>query len=520
MSTKRTFFGTYTPMIFWPVAILYAVIIGFAVAAPTDTGKLFLTAQNMILKNMNWVIMLTAAAAIIACAWLACSKYAHVKLGNEDAKPEFSFYAWVAMLFCTGLGTGFVIFGSAEPITHLFTAPTVIDAGHAGKGEGLTEAIRLAVVNWGILGFPLFAIGGWAIGYAAIRYNKPYRTSTGLYGILGERCNDTIISKIVDILACIATIGGVSMMIGLGVASISYACLLLFGITLPDSAKIGVMLAIIIAYIVSASTGLSKGIKILSESTGYLAFFLLFAVLALSSTPLSYIMSLLVEVVGDFVWKIPSSIFWLDAGGVENTNTWANDWPVFFVLWNASYIAFTGGVVARISRGRTLREFILGVSITPCILCIIWFGVWGANSGYLQLTNVIDVYSFVQSNPEKALYMVLGTFPLGTVLSYVAFICFILFAVTTANAASFFLAQQTTSDSSQPALMNCVVWGAIIGLTGILFQLLGSFSAIKSLAIVAASPFVLVTFAYIYSIIKMFKMDFPDKTPDKASLEK
>ncbi len=515
MSEKRTFFGTYTPMIFWPVAILYSIIILFAVITPNETGKLFLTGQRMILQSMNWVIMITASAAIIACFWLAFSKYAHVKLGNEDAKPEFSFYAWVSMLFCTGLGTGFVIFGSAEPITHLFTAPTVIEAGHAGKQAGVTEAIRLAVVNWGILGFPLFAIGGWAIGYAAIRYNKPYRTSTGLYGILGERCNDTIISKIVDVLACIATIGGVSMMIGLGVASISYASVLLFNVVLSDTAKIFIMLAIIVAYIISASSGVSKGIKILSESTGYLAFFLLFAVLILSATPLSYMLTLLAEVAGSFLLNIPHSIAWIYAENAETAGTWVDDWPVFFVLWNASYIAFTGGVVARISRGRTLREFIIGVSITPCILCIIWFAVWGANSGYLQLNGVIDVYSFVQNNPEKALYMVLDTFPMGNILSFVAFACFILFAVTTANAASFFLAQQTTADRSQPALMNCVIWGAIIGLTGILFQLLGSFSAIKSLAIVAASPFVFVTFAYIYSIFKMFKMDFPNG-PDKV----
>lgn len=507
---KAGLLGHYNPTLFWPAAIIYTCIITFAVMKPTLMARTFLTAQNFILQHMSWMIMLTAISAITFCAWLAFSRFAHVKLGNEDVEPEFSFYAWIAMLFCTGLGTGFVIFGSAEPIIHLFTAPTVLDAGHAGQASGVPEAIRLAVVNWGLLGFPLFAIGGWAIGYAAYRYNKPFRTSTGLYGLLGERCNDTFISKAVDILACIATIGGVSMMIGLGVASIAFAVHLLFGIQLSDMAKVILMLCFIFVYIVSASSGLSKGIKYLSESTGYLAFFLLAAVFALSLTPFRYIMSMIIEVTGEFIWRIPQSIFWLDAAHMDE-RSWATDWPVFFVLWNVSYIAFTGGVVARISRGRTLRQFIIGVSIVPIGMCILWFGTWGANSAYMQLNEVVDIYSFVQSNPEQALYVVLETFPLGSLLCFVAFICFILFAVTTANAASFFLAQQTTEGHDEPTLVNCVFWGGIIGLTGILFQLIGGFSAIKSLAIVAASPFIFVTFAYIISIVRMLQADHPEK---------
>ncbi len=512
--------GNYSKFIFWPAAILYCIIIGFAISSPEGTGSFFVTVRDIVLKQMNWLIMLSLAVAVIACVYFSFGKYANVKLGNEDVEPEFSFYAWVAMLFCTGLGTGFVIFGSAEPIYHLFSSPYVDAAGVQGQFQAVPEAIRLAVVNWGLLGFPLFAIGGWAIGYAAYRYKKPFRTSTGLYGIFGEKCNDTIIGKIVDVLACIATIGGVSMMIGLGVSSISYAVQLLFEYELSNTAKIILMLAIIVAYIISASTGLSKGIKILSESTGYLAFFLLFAVLLLSATPMAYILSVIVEVTGEFLWRIPQSLFWLDVGGVSaslkdgvieyNPSKWTGGWSVFFVLWNTSYIAFTGGVVARISRGRTLRQFILGVSITPIILCIIWFSVWGANSSFMQITGLLpDLSTTIADSAEKALYTVLGTFPLGSVLCFIAFITFILFAVTTANAASFFLAQQTTEGHDRPTIINCVFWGSVIGLTGILFQIQGGFDAIKALAIVAASPFVFVTFAYVYSILKMFKMDFP-----------
>lgn len=217
---KFSILGNYDNKIFWPVAILYGCIIAYAIIDPSGAGATFSSIQRFIIAHFSWLILLTGASAIFFSVWMACSsRFATVKLGAADEKPEFSFFAWVAMLFCAALGTGFVIFGAAEPLYHLFTAPTVMDAGSAGAVRGVPEAIRLSVVNWGLFGWPLFAVGGWAIGYAAYRHNKPLRTSTGLYGLLGERCNDTLVSKAVDVLAAIGTIGGVSMMIGLGVAS-------------------------------------------------------------------------------------------------------------------------------------------------------------------------------------------------------------------------------------------------------------------------------------------------------------
>ena len=165
----------------------------------------------------------------------------------------------------------------------------------AGAVRGVPEAIRLSVVNWGLFGWPLFAVGGWAIGYAAYRHNKPLRTSTGLYGLLGERCNDTLVSKAVDVLAAIGTIGGVSMMIGLGVASISYAFQILFGIELGATGKFSIMLCFILTYIISTSTGLARGMRYLSESNGYITLGLLFAVLILGATPFTYVINMLMQ---------------------------------------------------------------------------------------------------------------------------------------------------------------------------------------------------------------------------------
>ncbi|MEI3478640.1 MAG: BCCT family transporter [Bilophila sp.] len=378
---KSGFLGNYDAHLFWPVTIIYLGIIAFAVIDPTAAGVTFSTIQRFVLSNFSWLILLTGASAICFAVWMACSsRYATVKLGAKDDKPEFSFFAWVAMLFCAALGTGFVIFGGAEPLYHLFTAaPTITDAGHAGKSQGVPEAIRLAVVNWGLFGWPLFAVGGWAIGYAAYRHNKPLRTSTGLYGLLGERCNDTFISKAVDVLAAIGTIGGVAMMIGLGVASISYAFLILFGIELNAVGKFAVMLCLILTYIISSATGLARGMRLLSESNGYLTLGLLAAVLFLGATPFTYVANMILQVTGEFLFRLPQNLLWTDAGNFE-PREWSGTWFIFYILWNVAYLPFTGGFIARISRGRTMREFVCGTVLVPLFMTLLWFSIWGSNA--------------------------------------------------------------------------------------------------------------------------------------------
>lgn len=502
-------FGTVDHKLFWPSLTVFAVILVFAIVAPQSCGLFFSSIQNFVLANFSWLILAIGAAAILFALWMLLNRpFGHIRLGGQDCKPEFSFYAWVSMLFCAGLGTGFVIFGAAEPLYHLYSAPTILDAGTTGTAQGVPEAIRLAVVNWGLFCWPLFCTAGWAIGYAAYRHKKPLRTSTGLYGILGERCNDTIISKIVDILAAVATIGGVAMMIGLGVASITFALKLLFGIELGPLGQLSVMLGLIIIYILSSASGIAKGMRLFSESTGYLALFLLVAVLFLGNTPITYSLNMLLQVTGEFLFRLPQNLFWSDATQIT-PRPWSGTWFIFYILWNMSYVPFSGGFIARISRGRTMREFVFGTVFVPIIMCLLWFSIWGSNACFEQLSGYQPMWQVVKENPEQALYMLLGSFPFGSLLCFVAFICFCGFAITTADAASHFIARQVAPGEENSTLAMRVLWGCIIGMTGIIFQVTGGFSAIKSLAISGGTLFVLVMIAYIISIWRMMHADYP-----------
>ena len=500
---KFSFLGNYDPQIFWPILIVFSFIIGCSILWPLEVGTALRTVQNAILSNGSFFIVTISALTAFTALWLALSKWKDVRLGGPDARPEFSFYAWIMMLFCTGLGTGFVIYGSAEPLYHLFTGTTLLDKGIQGSWRGVPEAIRFSVIDWGLLAFPLFAVCGWAIGYGAYNHDKPLRTSSGLYGLLGDKCNSHILGRLVDILGAVASIGGVTMMIGLGIASITYAVKLLFGITLSGTGQLTVMLVFIAMYITSSATGLKRGIRILSESTGYMAIFLLICVLFLGAAPFTYIADLFLQNLGEITWRLPEIFLYTDAEAGPTPRGWHDGWPVFYILWNISYVPFTSGFLARISRGRTLREYIIGASLTPIVMCLIWFTTWGGNSCYLELSGQMQIWAMVQNNAEQALYLLLQTMPFGTLLSFVAFVAFVFFAVTTADSASFFIAQQTDKFNESPSLGNRVVWGLVIGTTGIILQIIGGFQAIKSLAIAGGSVFLLVVLAYLLSVVKM-----------------
>lgn len=524
MSTKSTdmnllpahkrLLGNYESKIHWPIVIVYSCIIAYALTNPDQTSAFFSSVQGLILQNFNWFILLSGTAAVLCSFWMMISRYGHVRLGAQDSRPEYSMLAWISMLFCAALGTGFVIFGTAEPLFHLYQSTFVLDSGKAGTMQAIPEAIRLSIVDWSLFGWPLFAIGGWAIGYASYRHNKPLRTSTGLYGILGERCNDTVLSKIVDIMAGISTIGGVAMMIGLGVASISHALLVLFSIEVSTVGKFAIMLVFIVAYIISSSTGIARGMRYLSETNIFISMGLLLAVAFLGPAPLVYLINLNVQSVGEYVSQIPYMLFWTDASQAAPRD-WAGGWFIFYILWMVTYVPFVGGFIAKISKGRTMREFAVGIVFVPTFMTVLWFSTWGGSATFAEVNNILPLWKAVEATPEQGLYMLLGSMPGGWWFCFAAFICFVIYAITTADAASFFIAQQTMATEETPSIPMRIFWGCVIGFTGILFQVSGGFKAIKSLAIVTASPFAVISFAYIYSIWKMLKTDYPEGAAEK-----
>lgn len=497
-------FGKHDSVLFWPVLLSFITVIILALAYPSQTAKTLVTIRNFLIFNFSWAFLMGVGATLFFCMFLAVSSFGDLKLGKDDDTPDFAFGTWVAMLFSCGLGIGFVFYSVAEPLTHLHQSSHVIDAGNAGAVAGVPKAIEMTLLDWGIHGWALFALAAWAIAFPAYRLGKPLTVATGLYGVLGDRCNTSIWGRIADGLGALGTIGGNAAMIGLGVASISYGIETLFGLELSNFGKAGVMLALIIAYVISAATGVERGIKYLSQINMCLAAGVVAVLVLFGPAPIQYLLNMTTQMCGDYFNGILKHTFWSDAGNFEQRD-WLGWWIVFYWLWWISYIPFCGGFIARISKGRTLREFMFGVILVPMLLAILWFSIWGGSAAFAEINGVAPLWENIQANPESGVYTLLGSMPGGWFVSLVVLINIIIFAITTSDSASFFVAMQMSKGQHNPKITMRLLWGIVIGMTGIIFQLTGGFNAIKSLAIVVGAPFFLVGIAFIFSVYSMLK---------------
>lgn len=497
-------FGRNDAALFWPVLLSFITIITLALIYPQATAKTLVTIRNFLIFNFSWAFLLGVGITLFFCMFLAVSSFGDLKLGKDEDVPEFTFGAWISMLFSCGLGIGFVFYSVAEPLTHLHQSSHVIDMGAVGASAGVPKAIEMTLLDWGIHGWALFALAAWAIAFPAYRLGKPLTVATGLYGILGDRCNTSIWGRVADGLGALGTIGGNAAMIGLGVASISYGIETLFHVELTTMSKVMVMIGLIIAYVISAASGVERGIRYLSQINMVLAGGVILVLLFLGHAPTQYLFNMMTQMCGDYFNGILKYSFWSDAGNFEQRD-WLGWWIVFYWLWWISYIPFCGGFIARISKGRTLREFMFGVIFVPMILAILWFSVWGGSAAYAEINDIIPLWDNVQANPESGVYALLGSMPGGWFISLIVLINIIIFAVTTSDSASFFVAMQMSKGQANPKISMRLLWGVIIGLTGIIFQLTGGFNAIKSLAIVVGAPFFLVGIAFIFSVYSMLK---------------
>lgn len=496
-------FGTTDQKLFWPVLIILAILLIGVLIAPENSLKLFNDTKHFILKSFSWAFLSGVAFTVVFALYMGFGKYGDLKLGKDDDEPEYSFISWVSMLFSCGIGIGFIFWGVAEPLHHLYQAPHNVDLGIAGTAAAAPMSVHITILNWGLHGWALFAVGGFAIAFPAYRLGKPMNIAGGLYGLLGDKIEGSFLGRVVDGLGVIGTIGGNGAALGMGMLSISYAMENLFGIHLDKSGQVVTMLIIIVLYIGSAASGIDRGIRILSLTNMGLAFFVLLFLLFLG--PTTYLMNMMCQQFGEYFSNIVTMSFWSDAGQLEQ-RPWLGWWVLFYWLWWVTYIPFCGGFIARISKGRTLREFIVGVLFTPLLITIIWFSVVGGSSVHAELTNLVPIWDAVQKDAGAGFYMLLSKYPGGFLVSCIVLVNLIIFAVTTSDSASFFVAMQMSKGDPNPSISMRLLWGIVIGMVGVIFQLTGGLNALKALAIVVGAPFFIVGIAFVFSSWNMMKM--------------
>ncbi len=500
--------GKFDSKMFYPLTILLTALLSFIIIDNKGFQAVFDATNKWLIFNCAWMFQLVTFICIVFGFWLAFSKYGNLKLGRDEDKPEFTTMEWVSMMFSAGFGISMWMWCSAEVIYHLYTSAAVIDAEAVGKAQGVPIALQSVFMDWTLHGWMLFAVGGFAVAFPAYRLGKPMNLAAGLYGIFKDKSFTNGWGKATDVAGAIAALGGTAAALGFGLMMISYGVKTLFGIEIGFMGKVIAMALLVAAFVASAASGIQKGIKLLSLANIYmsivLCLFLLFA------GPTNYIMTTITEALGLYLNNFTSLSLWGDAGtfvdGAWKSRGWNNWWLVFFILWWASYIPFCGGFIARISKGRTVREYILGSVILPTIITMLFFGIWSAASAHIEITKAAPIWDFIQNDFGSTIYEVLKQYPFSTVTCAFVFLSSILYGITTYDSTTFFISMQVSGGEADPKIGMRIMWGAVIGGLGLIFLSIGNFDAMKALAIVCGAPFFGVLMVYMVSIVKMLKM--------------
>ncbi|MBD9659592.1 MULTISPECIES: choline transporter [Pantoea] len=460
-----------------------------------------LTAVNWVTSTFGWYYMLAATLYIVFVIYMACSRYGAIKLGPEQSKPEFSLLSWSAMLFAAGIGIDLMFFSVAEPVTQYMQPP---------EGAGQTmEAARQAMVwtlfHYGVTGWSMYALMGIALGYFSYRYNLPLTIRSALYPIFGKRINGPI-GHTVDIAAVIGTIFGIATTLGIGVVQLNYGLNVLFDIPEGFTAQAALIVLSVIIATISVTSGVDKGIRILSELNVALALGLILFVLFMGKT--DFLLNALVLNVGDYINRFMGMT--LNTFAFDQPREWMNSWTLFFWAWWVAWSPFVGLFLARISRGRTIREFVLGTLIIPFTFTLLWLSVFGNAALYEIIHGDAGFAQEVMAHAERGFYSLLAQYPAFKFSASVATITGMLFYVTSADSGSLVLGNFTSKlkdiNSDAPNWLR-IFWSIAIGVLTMGMLMTNGISALQNATVIMGLPFSFVIFFVMAGLYKSLKVE-------------
>ena len=466
-------------------------------------NKIYLFLEN----NFSWFYLIVTFFLVVFCIYLGFGKFGNIKLGPEDSKPEFKTTTWFAMLFCAGMGVGLVFWSISEPLAHYINP---IEGITPLSKEAMNFSIRSCFMHWGVHPWSLYAVVGLGLAYFQYKKNKPALISSLLEPIIGESRVNGFIGKMVDIFSTVLTVIGVSTSLGMACMQICEGLNYLFGIEI--NVKVWIILIVIVAciYIMSSVSGLNKGMTYLSNINIFLAICLL--IIAFCIGPMQTTLKTIVNGVGLYISNFVSDSLKLDPYG---ENIWIYTWRVFYWAWWITWSPFVGVFIARISKGRTIREFVAGVILVPSIACMIWFGVFGSLA--LNVVNLfsIDALTSMAVNPETALYIIFNKYSIGTLLSIISIIVLLIFFITSADSAIFVIGMMSSKGDLNPKNYRKILWGIILALFAIILLITGGLDSVKTISVAASFPFLFILIAICISIQKVLSSQIKIKDKDK-----
>jgi glycine betaine transporter len=468
----------------------------WGVLAPNHLASITGRFQTALLDSFGWLYVLAASGFLICALCLIFSRWGDILLGPDGAKPEFPLLTWFAMLFCAGMGIGLVFWGVAEPTSHFHDPPI----GEGGTPQAARLALQYSFFRWGLHPWGIYTMVGLALAYFQFRKGTPGLFSLGCQPVLGSHAAGPM-GITVDVIAVFATVFGVATSLGFGAVQISGGLSYVFDVPNTLITQLGVIAVVTVLFMLSAQTGLHRGIKYLSNLNMILALTLLFFLLFLG--PTHFILNLFPSTLGHYIQNLPTMSLNL---APFRDSTWIHNWTLFYWAWWIAWAPFVGTFIARISKGRTVRQFVLGVLLVPSLFCAFWFTVFGGTGIELELFQDTPLKTVMaQQGMEVLLFTVLEQYPMGTVMSLIAIFLIGTFFITSADSATFVLGSLTTNGSLNPPNRIKFTWGVIQSLSAAILLWSGGLKGLQTGAILAAFPFVFVIILLIISLLKSFQ---------------
>ncbi len=491
--------GDRTVFIASALIILGLVIVG--AAFPEGFGNAAQAALDTVTQLFGWFYLFSIFGFVVFLLGLALSKYGKIRLGPQDSTPNYSFFSWISMLLAAGFGVGLVFYGMAEPMTHYMTPP--YGDVEPESVEAARYAIQYTYFNWGIHQWAAFSVVGLIIAYFQFRKGQAGLVSSVLSSVTAKYPHVRPYASWLDVFAVVATVMGVATSLGLGVLQMNGGLNAVFG--LPENGwwQFVILLVMFCAYMASTWSGLDKGIKRLSNLNMLLCIGLMLYVLI--SGPTVAILETITLGIGDYLQNFIGMS--LRIAPYSDTN-WGNDWTIFYWAWVIAWSPFVGTFVARVSRGRTIKEYVFGVLLVPPLLACMWIGVFGGAALHMEQSGAdVGLAQATQDNITVALFAMFDLMPFSGVLSVMAMILIFVFLVTSADSASYIVAQMTDNGSINPPLYKRVLWGVLIAAICLTLIVAGGLSGLQSAAVLSALPFTFILYMMVVVLIRELRAD-------------
>ena len=501
---------TFSAPVVVPALLALGALLLLCGAFPQHADRIFSSAQAWVVGHFDWFYTMVVTLFLVFLVFLAFSRYGDIRLGPDDAKPEFSFVSWTAMLFAAGMGIGLMYFGVGEPLQHYLKPPTEA----AGSAAAAREALTSTFFHWGFHAWAIYGVMGLVLAYFGFRYNLPLTMRSGLYPLLQQRINGPI-GHGVDAFALVGTIAGLATTLGYGALQLAAGLGILTGWdTSTAGFQVGLIVLVVSLAGLSAASGLDKGVRRLSEVNLILTFLLLGFVLIFG--PTVFLLQAFSENIGNYVSELASMSLRTFAYEPAQQPGWFGGWTILYWAWWISWSPFVGMFIARISRGRTVREFIIGVLLIPTAFNLLWMTVFG--NGAIWIDTHVAQGALAQSagNVDALLFRFFEDLPLAKAVSWLAIVLIALFFVTSADSGAYVVDAIASRAHPGSPVWQRLFWAGLLGATAIVLLLAGGLKALQAVTLIAALPVATIMAVLCVGLWRGMKADLRHATQDWA----